>query len=53
MKQKVPVNYETKEGSAQPVPFFFASLNWLYFFFLLLKIGLPGNRTAMAPVFFF
>ena len=25
----------------------------LLFFFLFLKIGLPGNQTAMGPVFFF
>ena len=35
--------------------FLFASVIWFMFslFLLFLKIGLPGNRTAMGPVFFF
>ena len=32
---------------------FFASVVWSKFsFFSVFKIGLPGNRTAMAPFFF-
>ena len=29
--------------------FIFASVIWFMFFLLFLKIGLPGNQTAMGP----